>query len=68
MHSFPFTYSPDDTAALGALCITDYPDPQGELANWARAFVRGEQTDTLSPLKDLNAGVLGAIKPASRPA
>lgn len=61
VHSFPFTYSPDDAAALGALCISDYPDPQGELAAWACAFVRGEQTDTLSLLKDLNAGVLGAI-------
>ncbi|TYR35451.1 transglutaminase family protein [Mesorhizobium microcysteis] len=61
VHSFPFTYSPDDAAALGALCIPDYPDPQGELENWARAFVRGEQTDTLSLLKGLNAGVLGAI-------
>ena len=28
---------------------------------WAREFVRGSRTDTLSLLKDLNAGILGPV-------
>jgi len=61
VHSFPFQYSPDEATDLGALRIAEHPDPRGEVGGWARAFVRGEPTDTLSLLKDLNAGVLGAI-------
>ena len=61
VHTFPFEYPPDNATDLGALRISEHPDPQGELAAWARAFVRGERTDTLSLLKDLNAGLLGAV-------
>jgi transglutaminase-like putative cysteine protease len=60
-HSFPFEYSPDDLADLGALRVPDNGDSDGTLAVWARAFVRGVRTDTLSLLKDLNAGILGAV-------
>jgi transglutaminase-like putative cysteine protease len=54
---YPFRYSDDDWADLGALTIQQYPDPAGRLLTWARAFVRGNPTDTLSLLKDLSAGV-----------
>jgi len=43
-----------------------YPDPTGRLRDWARAFVRGQSTDTLSLLKDLSAGVTRWIRYQSR--
>lgn len=60
-HSFPFEYSPDELADLGALCIPEHNDPEGRMGAWTRAFVRGATTDTLSLLKDLNAGILGSV-------
>jgi hypothetical protein len=55
--SYPFRYSDDEWTDLGALTIAQYPDPAERLQNWARGFVRSNPTDTLSLLKDLNAGV-----------
>jgi hypothetical protein len=55
--SYPFRYSDDEWTDLGALTIAQYPDPSERLQNWARGFVRSNPTDTLSLLKDLNAGV-----------
>ena len=61
-HSYPFTYSLDDVIDLGALAQPDWLTPGGErVGTWARAFVMGLQTDSLSLLKDLNAGVLRDI-------
>jgi transglutaminase-like putative cysteine protease len=60
-HAFPFAYSSDDLADLGALRIPEHPDPEGKMEAWTRAFVRGMRTDTLSLLKDLNAGILGPV-------
>jgi transglutaminase-like putative cysteine protease len=60
-HNFPFAYSSDDLTDLGALRIPGHPDPAGRLKAWTRAFVRGASTDTLSLLKDLNAGILGPV-------
>ncbi len=51
---------------LGSLTAQQYPDPPGRLATWARAFVRGDQTDTLALLKDLCAGVSRWISYQSR--
>jgi transglutaminase-like putative cysteine protease len=48
------------------LAIQQYPDPAGQLAGWARAFVRSNPTDTLSLLKDLSAGIPGWISYQSR--
>jgi Bacterial transglutaminase-like N-terminal region len=64
--SYPFRYSDDDWIDLGALTIQQYPDPAGQLRNWARAFVRGNPTDTLALLKDLSSGVPGWIAYQSR--
>jgi transglutaminase-like putative cysteine protease len=58
---YPFQYSPDEWMDLGALTVRQYPDPEGRLAGWARAIVRGPTTDTLSLLKDLSAAVPAAI-------
>ena len=56
--SYPFIYSADEWTDLGALTVPQYrDDPAGRLRDWARAFVRSDPTDTLSLLKDLNAGV-----------
>lgn len=63
---YPFRYSDDEWTDLGALTVQQNPDQAGRLANWARGFVRGERTDTLSLLKDLSAGVSNAIGYQSR--
>ena len=63
---YPFRYSDDEWADLGASTVQQYADPAGQLKAWARAFVRGERTDTLALLKDLCAGVSGWIRYQSR--
>lgn len=61
-HIYPFAYSLDDVIDLGGLAQPDWLTPGGEAVNaWARRFVAGVQTDTLSLLKDLNSGVLRDI-------
>lgn len=64
--NFPFSYSADERADLGALLAPQYADPAGQLKAWAQGFVMGKQTDTLSLLKDLNSGVSSAIQYQSR--
>ena len=64
--SYPFQYSTDEWADLGALAVPQYPDPNGRLSAWAGGFVRSVPTDTLSLLKDLNAGVSAWISYQSR--
>ncbi|PTQ12035.1 transglutaminase [Sphingomonas oleivorans] len=57
-HSFPFDYSEDELIDLGALRAPEHDDPDGRLRGWARGFIAAEPTDTLSLLKDINAGLL----------
>lgn len=64
--SYPFSYSTDEWTDLGALTIAQYPDPAERLQNWARGFIRSSPTDTLSLLKDLNAGIAQRIQYQSR--
>ena len=54
---YPFRYSDDEWTDLGATTVQQYADPDGRLKRWARDFVAGNGTDTLSLLKDLSAGV-----------
>ena len=54
---YPFRYSEDEWADLGATTVQQYADPDGRLRQWARDFVGGDRTDTLALLKDLSAGV-----------
>lgn len=54
---YPFRYSATEWLDLGSLAVPQYPDPQGRLNGWTRAFVASNSTDTLSLLKDLNAGI-----------
>lgn len=62
----PFAYSADEQLDLGALLTPQYQDPDRRLAIWARGFVRGDITDTLSLLKDLNAAISAWISYQSR--
>jgi len=55
---YPFRYTDADWADLGMLAVPCHPDPNGILRTWARGFVLGPATDTLSLLKDLCAGFL----------
>ncbi|GHG98181.1 transglutaminase family protein [Pseudodonghicola xiamenensis] len=55
--SFPFLYSGDDWADLGALTAPQYPDPDGKFSSWVEAFILKRPTDTLSLLKDIANGV-----------
>lgn len=64
--SYPFRYSDDEWTDLGALTVAQYPDPAERLQKWARGFVRSNPTDTLSLLKDLNAGVAQRVQYQSR--
>jgi transglutaminase-like putative cysteine protease len=63
---YPFRYDDDEWTDLGALSQHQYADPEGTLRAWARGFVGGARTDTLSLLKELNAGVSQAISYQSR--
>jgi transglutaminase-like putative cysteine protease len=64
--SSPFAYSQDEQLDLGVLLVPQYQDPERRLAHWARGFVRGDITDTLSLLKDLNAAISAWISYQSR--
>ncbi len=59
--SFPFLYSGDDWADLGALTTPQYPDPDGRFSSWVEGFVLQRPTDTLSLLKDISNGVSSQI-------
>lgn len=60
-HSYPFDYSEDDRRDLQPLLQPAFDDPDGRLEAWARGFVFGTPTDTLSLLKDVNAGVSAPV-------
>jgi transglutaminase-like putative cysteine protease len=64
--SYPFCYSDDEWTDLGALAVAQYPDRGEQLQKWARGFIRSNPTDTLSLLKDLNAGVAQRVQYESR--
>ncbi|MGB7304103.1 MAG: transglutaminase family protein [Burkholderiaceae bacterium] len=59
---FPFFYSNDDRADLGALAIQQYLDPMGRVQQWARSFVRGAAPDTLELIKAISNGVSEALQ------
>ena len=59
--NYPFAYSADEPIDLGALKTPHYPDPIGRVCAWARNYVAPGSTDTLSLLKDLNAGVFACL-------
>lgn len=64
--TYPFRYSDDDWIDLGSLVNQQQHPDQSLLRNWARGFVAGGHVDTLSLLKDLNAGVSDCVTYESR--
>jgi transglutaminase-like putative cysteine protease len=48
--AMPFAYSPEDLPDLVTSLQRQYPDPQGELAAWARRFVRRKGSTGLQAL------------------
>lgn len=59
--AFPFRYADDEWTDLGSLTVLQYPEGTPSLRAWAQGFVASFPTDTLSLLKDLNAGVGSTI-------
>jgi len=57
--NYPFEHSADELVDLGAL--RSRPDGGPNVALWAQSFIMSRPTDTLSLLKDLNAGVLAYV-------
>ena len=56
-HQFPFAYSSEEVTDLGALRDPQYPNATDSLRDWVEAFRGAEPTDTLTLLKDINAGI-----------
>ena len=59
--TFPFRYTDDEWTDLGSLTVRQYAEESPSLRAWAQGFVAAYPTDTLSLLKDLNAGVGSTI-------
>jgi transglutaminase-like putative cysteine protease len=64
--NYPFGYSADERADLGALLSPQYGDTMGRLSGWAASLVRSNPTDTLALLKDLNDSVSAAVSYQAR--
>ncbi|MBX5180284.1 transglutaminase family protein [Rhizobium lentis] len=64
--NYPFFYPDNDWTDLGALTVQQHDDVERRLATWARAFVAGRPTDTLSLLKDISLGIASSISYQSR--
>lgn len=59
--AYPFPYSDEERMDLGSLTLNQHLDVEGRLRAWARSFVMTDGTDTLSLLKDINAGVWSGV-------
>lgn len=59
--SYPFAYNDEALVDLGPFLTPQHADPTGGIASWAKGFVFGLRTDTLSLLKDINAGILDGV-------
>jgi len=57
--TYPYDYTPDERIDLGAFARP--PDDEPGVRLWAQGFILSRPTDTLSLLKDLNAGVLAHV-------
>lgn len=64
--SYPFLYSDEDWTDLGALTRPHYEDDESRLSQWVEGFVFQRPTDTLSLLKDINAGISAQLAYESR--
>ena len=64
--NYPFIYEDRDWTDLGALAVPQYIDIENQLEKWARGFIAGNPTDTLSLLKDISLGIASSIVYESR--
>ncbi|WP_306751597.1 transglutaminase family protein [Paracoccus actinidiae] len=64
--AYPFRYSDDEWTDLGALTRQQFQDDECQFSTWVEGFVRQRPTDTLSLLKDINAGIPAQIFYESR--
>ena len=64
--NYPFQYSSDEIVDLGAFRNLQYADPGKQLGAWAKRFIRGRFTDTLSLLQDINVGISSSVRYQSR--
>lgn len=55
--TYPFVYSADDRIDLGRLIDPHYPDPHGDLADWAHQFVDHKGIETLQLLAAMNGAI-----------
>lgn len=65
---YPFRYSDDEWADLGALTVPQYDDRGGQFFDWVQGFISGRPTNTLALLKDISTGVSSQISYQSREA
>lgn len=59
--AFPFQFTDDEWTDLGGLTAPQFPKEEQSLRALAQGFVASRRTDTLSLLKDLNAGIGGTV-------
>ncbi|HVJ01874.1 MAG TPA: transglutaminase family protein [Sphingomonas sp.] len=57
-HNFPFTYSAEEVADLGSMRKPQYPQALDSVRDWLARFRGTEPTDTLTLLRNINAGIL----------
>jgi transglutaminase-like putative cysteine protease len=67
-HHFPFAYSAEEVADLGALREPQYPDAADSVRDWVESFRGSEPIDTLTLLKGINAGILAEFAYCAREA
>lgn len=67
-HNFPFAYSADEVADLGAMREPQYPEASASVRDWVETFRTSEPSDTLTLLKHINAGILAELSYRAREA
>lgn len=65
-HDFPFAYSTEEVADLGAMREPQYPDAADSVRDWVESFRGPEPIDTLTLLKAINAGILAEFAYVAR--
>jgi transglutaminase-like putative cysteine protease len=63
---YPFVYSANDRGDLGRLLDRHYPDPRGQLEQWAKRFVTAAPMPTYNLLSNMNGAIRTEFKYAVR--
>lgn len=67
-HNFPFAYSADEVADLGSMRDSQYPEAADSVRDWVGTFRVVEPADTLTLLRNINAGILAEFAYCARDA